>query len=180
MKKILLLLAVCTVTTANAAHDLMILNETQDYRIEGYLTASDTSNCNATLSIGPLEIPPGDNIEAEVGPNMIRDVYGYSMFYEGIWYNNTRYTSNSEFRNLSNQLFVNGSFDWTSFNFKAPNLSNNPLLGDGAVLKFNSDQVCDSNLPTIWDSDHDPYLNAYIDSEAFLIDGIYYLVIKDY
>lgn len=60
MKKILLLLAVFTVTNANAARPFTILNDTENYLVYGHLTAKNTLNCNDYLVIYDLEMYPGD------------------------------------------------------------------------------------------------------------------------
>ena len=147
MKKILLLLAVCTVTTANAARPLTIMNETDNYYIYGHLTAKDGTNCSNNVTVSGLEFYPGD-APLEL-PNSTRLLGTFATHFDNyeITINGEEITSN--FVTHSRNLFVNGTYEWSNLNFKAAHQSNN-MLHNGAVLSFITGQACDNNIPYQW------------------------------
>ncbi|MBS7334218.1 MAG: hypothetical protein KIG88_11545 [Weeksellaceae bacterium] len=147
MKKILLLSAVCTLTTVNAARPFTILNDTENYLVYGHLTAKNTLNCNDYLVIYDLEMYPGDWTTADNNNLMLTNASNLSFSREV--YHNSTLVIPSNFRNKSTELFVNGTFEWSNFNFKTMHQSN-PMLQDGTVLSFITGQACDNSLPHQW------------------------------
>lgn len=151
MKKILLLLTVCSLTAANAARPFTILNDTENYLVYGHLTAKDTLNCNDQLTIYDLEFEPGERPFITYNDKfMIGDIKARSLSGEA-YHNSTNISSSSNrtLQDLSTNLFVNGSYEWSKFNFKAVHQSN-PMLQDGTAISFIIAQICDNNLPYEW------------------------------
>ena len=147
MKKILLLLTVCSLTAANAARPFTILNDTENYLVYGHLTAKDTLNCNDYLVIYDLEMYPGDYTTANNNQLMLASASNLSLSRE--IYHNSTFVGSSNYRSKSTELFVNGTFEWSNFNFKTMHQSN-PMLQDGEAISFIIGQSCDNNLPHQW------------------------------
>ena len=148
MKKILLLLAVCTLTTANAARPLTIMNETDNYYIYGHITAKN-NDCSKYIEVNSIEFYPGDAVTSN-GRNTLVNLIRLRILPAPTYtYNGNDYTQTGAQRELADELFVNGTFEWTNFNFKAVHESN-PMLQDGTILSIINDQNCDNNLPHQW------------------------------